>query len=52
MAPTNLNLMNMTKDEIYNAPKYAGIYCFRNKMNGKCYIGQSIKAKKKIAASY
>ena len=38
----------MTKDEIYNAPKYAGIYCFRNKMNGKCYIGQSIKLRKRL----
>lgn len=38
----------MTKEECFNAPKYAGIYYFRNKINGKYYIGQAIKLRKRL----
>lgn len=38
----------MTKEEAFNAPKYAGIYLFRNKINGKCYIGQAVKLRKRL----
>lgn len=38
----------MTINEINNAPNYAGIYCFRNTVNGKCYIGQAIKLKQRL----
>ena len=31
----------MTTDELFNAPKLPGIYYFRNKLNGKYYIGQA-----------
>lgn len=29
-------------------PKLAGIYIFKNNINGKCYIGQSIKLRSRI----
>lgn len=38
----------MTKEDCFNAPKCAGIYLIRNKINGKCYIGQSIKLRKRL----
>lgn len=38
----------MTKEEAFNAPKYAGVYLFRNKVNGKCYVGQAIKLRKRL----
>lgn len=38
----------MTKEELLNAPKYAGIYFFKNKINNKYYIGQSIKIRKRV----
>ena len=38
----------MEKKDIYNCPKCAGIYLIKNKINGKCYIGQSIKLQKRI----
>lgn len=38
----------MTKEECYNAPKYAGIYTFRNKINNKYYVGQAIKLRKRL----
>lgn len=38
----------MKKEDIYNAPKYAGVYMFRNTLNNKCYIGQSIKLRKRL----
>lgn len=38
----------MKKEDLYNAPKYAGIYYFRNKINNKYYIGQSIKIRKRV----
>lgn len=42
----------MTKEEIFNVPKYAGIYCIKNNINGKCYIGQSIKLRKRLLDHY
>jgi group I intron endonuclease len=38
----------MTREEIYNLPKGAGIYCIKNSITGKCYIGQSIKLQKRL----
>ena len=38
----------MKKEDIYNAPKYAGVYMFRNILNGKCYIGQAVKLRKRL----
>ena len=38
----------MTRNDIYNLPKCAGIYCIRNTVNGKCYIGKAIKMQKKL----
>lgn len=29
-------------------PKLAGIYIIKNNLNGKCYIGQSIKIRSRI----
>lgn len=42
----------MLKSEIYNIPNYAGIYLFKNKVNGKCYIGQAIKLRQRIKAHW
>ena len=42
----------MTREEIYNAPKCAGIYCIKNTINGKCYIGQAIKLQKRLKAHW
>ena len=42
----------MEKKDIYNCPKCAGIYLIKNKINGKCYIGQSIKLQKRIKAHF
>ena len=42
----------MTREEIYNLPKCAGIYCIRNTINGKCYIGQAIKLQKRLKAHW
>lgn len=38
----------MKKEDIYNLPNYAGIYCIKNTINGKCYIGQAIKLKNRF----
>lgn len=38
----------MTKEECYNAPKCAGIYLIENTSNGKKYIGQAVKLKKRL----
>ncbi len=38
----------MTINDINNAPNYAGIYCFKNRINGKCYIGQAIKLRARL----
>lgn len=46
-APTN-----MTREEIYNLPKGAGIYCIKNTINGKCYIGQAIKIQKRLKSHW
>lgn len=42
----------MTREEIYNLPKCAGIYCIKNNVNGKCYIGQAIKLQKRLKAHW
>ena len=42
----------MTREEIYNLPKGAGIYCIKNTINGKCYIGQAIKLQKRLKAHW
>ena len=47
-----LKYNNMTREEIYNAPKCAGIYCIKNTINGKCYIGQAIKLQKRLKAHW
>lgn len=38
----------MTKEECFNAPKCAGIYYFKNKINSKYYIGQAVKLRKRL----
>lgn len=38
----------MKKEELYNAPKYAGIYYFKNDLNGKYYIGQAVKLRSRL----
>ena len=38
----------MKREDFYNAPKYAAIYMFRNKINNKCYIGQAVKLRKRL----
>lgn len=38
----------MKKEDLNNIPNYAGIYCIKNTINGKCYIGQSIKLKNRL----
>lgn len=38
----------MEVKDIHNAPKYAGIYLFRNKVNNKYYVGQSIKLRQRL----
>lgn len=38
----------MNYNDICNAPNHAGIYCFKNKVNGKCYIGQAIKIRSRL----
>ena len=40
----------MTRNDIYNLPKCAGIYCIKNTVNGKCYVGKAIKMQKKLKA--
>lgn len=42
----------MTREEIYNLPKCAGIYCIKNTINGKCYIGQATKLQKRLKAHW
>lgn len=38
----------MTYNDICNAPNHAGIYCFKNTINGKCYIGQAVKLRTRL----
>lgn len=38
----------MTKQEICNAPKCAGIYSFKNTINNKHYVGQAIKLRQRL----
>ena len=42
----------MTREDIYKLPKSAGIYCIKNTINGKCYIGQAIKLQKRLKAHF
>lgn len=45
-----MNMENVIVCDIHNLDDYefAGIYMFRNKINNKCYIGQSINIKKRL----
>ena len=38
----------MNPQDLYNTPQVPGIYLFKNKINGKCYIGQSIRLRKRL----
>ena len=38
----------MTTDELFKAPKLPGIYYFRNKLNGKYYIGQAQDLRRRL----
>lgn len=38
----------MNYNDVCNAPNHAGIYCFKNKVNGKCYVGQAIKLRTRL----
>lgn len=38
----------MTLQDINNVPKHAGIYCIKNTVNGKCYVGQAIKLRQRL----
>lgn len=42
----------MTYNDICNAPNHAGIYCFRNKVNNKYYIGQALKLRTRLKAHW
>lgn len=42
MAPT------MKMSDVYNAPKYAGVFVLRNDVNGKCYVGRATKLRKAL----
>lgn len=46
--PPLLILISMNYNDICNTPNHAGIYCLKNKLNGKCYIGQAIKLRSKL----
>ena len=35
-----------------NFTNECGIYCFTNKVNGKCYVGQAINLKKRLRSHY
>lgn len=39
---------SLTRNKRGNIPKKSGIYCFRNNINGKCYIGQAINIRTRI----
>ena len=38
----------MNYNDVCNAPNHAGIYCFKNKVNGKCYVGQAVKLRTRL----
>ena len=38
--------------EYKNFKNECGIYCFINKVNGKCYVGQGINLKKRLRSHY
>ena len=38
----------MKVEELYKIPKWAGIYCIKNNINNKCYIGQAIMLRKRL----
>ena len=38
--------------EYKNFKNECGIYCFTNKINGKCYIGQAVNLKKRLRSHY
>lgn len=38
--------------EYKNFTNECGIYCFTNKVNGKCYVGQGINLKKRLRSHY
>ena len=38
----------MEVEELYKIPKWAGIYCIKNNINNKCYIGQAIMLRKRL----
>lgn len=42
MAPT------MKMSDVYNAPKYAGVFVLKNDVNGKCYVGKATKLRKAL----
>lgn len=42
----------MTYNDICNVSNHAGIYCFKNKINGKCYIGQAVKLRTRLKAHW
>ena len=38
----------MNKDDIKDVKQSPGIYCIKNNIDSKCYIGQSINVKKRL----
>lgn len=38
----------MNPDELFKAPNCSGVYYFRNKLNGKYYVGQADKLRKRL----
>ena len=36
-----LFIYNIKPQDLYNTPQVPGIYLFKNKINGKCYVGQA-----------
>ena len=46
--PTNNKNMIFNKESIKTIDNIPGIYLIKNKVNGKCYIGQSIRLRKRL----
>ena len=48
MISYNVNDLASIKERIKYIPTDAGIYLFKNDVNGKCYVGQAINLRKRF----